>query len=183
MAGSGPHPGRKTVLVMPEGYLDESRLLFDFALQVARHLPDHRFVLRCHPVLPFTRVEGHLASSPGEFENVLVSAGRSLAEDMACASAVLYRGTSAVLLTILWGIKPFYLSGLGQFEMDPLFELKGYRESVRGAADCVDMLRAYAELEAVDVTPSWSTAVEYVEQYTHPVGPDSISGLLDSINA
>jgi hypothetical protein len=65
-----PRPGRRTILVVPEGYLDEEQILFEAAMGAAPSLPDHHFILRCHPVLPFDRVRPLLARGPEDLPNV-----------------------------------------------------------------------------------------------------------------
>jgi hypothetical protein len=121
-------PRLRTVLVLPEGHLDESVLLFDTAIRAARRLPDHRFILRCHPVLPFERIRQHLAEDLNGQSNIEVSARPSIEEDFARSSALLYRGSSSVLYGVLQGLKPVYLKAAGHHDMDPLFELTAWRE-------------------------------------------------------
>ena len=99
-----PRPDRRTVLVAPEGTASEAELLFNFALRVAPLVPDHRFIFRCHPVLPFSEIRHCLHDVPEEFPNIEISE-KSVVEDLARSSVVLYRGSSLVLYAILYRVE------------------------------------------------------------------------------
>ncbi len=176
-----PEPRRRTVLVLPEGHLDETQALFQAALALARRLANHRFVLRCHPVLPFERVRPHLEGDLGAIPNVVLSSGRTIEADFLAASAVLYRGSSAVLFAVRYGLKPFYLDLPGLPEIDPLFELKEWRERGSSPEVLADRLRAYALQLPDQAEPSWRIAVRYVRDYLIPVDERSIQQLLNAV--
>lgn len=173
-----PSPGKKTVVVVPTGYLDEATLLFNVALQAARNLPDYRFILRSHPVLPFEQVLPALEEDPARLPNVEISRSAPIEEDFARASAVLYRGSSSVLYAILYGLKPIYFSD-GQFpDQDPLFEIDAWLDRVSSARDLEERLRNYAMTDAGTALRQWEPAVEYAASYTVPVGEESVGQLL-----
>ncbi len=180
-AGVRPAPQRKTVLVLPEGHLDETEALFRSALDLARLLPDHRFILRCHPVLPFERVRPHLKIDPSALPNVELSSARPIEADFLSASAVLYRGSSSVLFAVRYGLKPFYLDLPGFPETDPLFELEEWRERGDSPAVLADSLRGYAMQSPEQAEPSWRMAERYVREYLIPVNESSIQQLLNAV--
>lgn len=174
-----PRPGGRTVLVLPEGLREESRLLTEVAVRAAALLPDYHFVLRFHPNISVEAMRIPLESGLSLPANVEFSAGRPIEEDFTRASAVLYRGTSAVLYAILNGLKPFYLDD-GQHETDPLFELGLWRERVAGAEQLAAALRAYAQAEQ-GIMSEWRTAEKYVRSYVTPVDQESLNRLLGTI--
>ncbi len=174
---SAPRPQSRQVLVLPEGHAEEAVLLFEAAAAAAERLPNHRFILRCHPVLPFDKVRGLLARDPLRLPNVELSKNRSIAEDMACSSVVLYRGSSAVLYAILSGLKPIYLENREWGEIDPLFELQDWRERVDGAEEFVAALQRFSEIGA-EGERQWQEATRYVREYAVPVDDLSIEGLI-----
>ena len=177
-AGREPAPEKRTVVVLPEGYPEEATLLFNAALQAARRLPDHRFILRSHPVLPFKEVLPYLELDPAGLANVQISQGVPVEEDFARSSAVLYRGSSSVLYAILHGLKAVYFSN-GRFpEPDPLFEIDGWRERVSSTEDLESCLRRYAQTDAGTASEQWRPSAVYAASYTVPVGQDSIAQLL-----
>ena len=130
-----PDPLNRTVIVLPEGLPDEARLLFEAALCAARKSPSLRFILRCHPQLPFGKVLPFLSTDPGSLPNVEVSQGSPIEQDFARSSAILYRGSSSVLYAVLAGLKPIYLDQEGLRDIDPLGELNVWRERIRDWAE------------------------------------------------
>jgi len=176
-----PEPSRRTVLVLPEGYLPESKILFQFAMRVAETLPDHRFIFRCHPLLPFDKVRPHLDDAPERHPNVELSTRPSIAEDFDWASVVLYRGSSAVLYAVLRGLKPLYLHDEQTHEIDPIFELTTWRDRVNSVAECSSALRHYATMSATAAREAWRSAVEYTNAYTQPANELSVTRFLEAI--
>jgi len=179
-AAKAPEARKKTVLVLPEGHLDETQLLFQTALDTAKVLPDHRFVLRCHPVLPFDRVRLHLRMGSELPPNVEVSFGSSIGEDFARSSALLYRGSSSVLFAVLYGLKPFYFGPPGWDEVDPLFTLSSHRERTGTVTDLDLALRRFLREELHPDEQTWQEARAFVERYLIPVEERSIQAFLSA---
>lgn len=174
-------PGRRTVLVLPEGNLPESKILFAFAMRSAEAMPDHQFVFRCHPLLPFDQVRPHLDDAPERHPNVELSRRPSIAEDFDRASVVLYRGSSAVLYAVLRGLKPCYLHEGQSHDIDPLFELTTWRERITSVEGFAATLRPYAAMSAPAAEEAWRRAAEYVNAYTQPVDDAAVGRFLAAI--
>ena len=180
-ASAVPAPRRRTVLVLPEGYPEEARLLFNTAIRAARLLPDHRFILRSHPVLPFSQVEPFLEPGWRRLSHVEPSLQKGLAEDLSRSSVVFYRGSSSVLWAILHGLKPLYLQHAEGRDVDPLFELEeGWREHVRSVEQLVQALRRFAHQEEGGSWADWEQAAVYVRSYVTPVDSASVERLLEA---
>ncbi len=171
-----PKPDRRAVLVVPQ--VRESRLLFNFAIRAASLLPDHRFIFRCHPNLPFARIRPHLEGAGEEIPNVEISHHESIAHDIARSSAVLYRASSAVLYAILQGLKPIYLHDDNHHDTDPLFELTCWRECVSEPREMEEILRRYEATTEDRATEEWRGAAEYVNAYMIPIDQLSINRFL-----
>jgi len=177
-AAHKPDPSKRTVLVLPEGYVGECRLLFNSAMQAARNLPEVRFVFRCHPVLPFEKVRSLLDQDPDRLPNVAVSRRSSITQDFEAASAVLYRGSSSVLYAILYGLKPIYLHQDRSRDVDPLFELTSWKERVCSPEELTETLRRVHAGGSEVLNPGWPEAVSYVRGYIQPAGEDSVDRLI-----
>jgi hypothetical protein len=173
-----PQPERRTVLVLPEGIQSEAQALFNFAMRMAALRPEVRFIFRCHPVLPFERVRAALADSPERWPNIELSTQAAITEDFKRSSAVLYRGSSAVLYAVLYGLKPVYLHDPRYPDVDPLFELDGWREFVASTEQMAETLERYSRRPDLD---AWREAAAYVLSYVSPVDEASIGRLLDAI--
>jgi len=176
-----PQPARRTVLVLPEGNLPESCVLFNFAMDAAAALPDHRFIFRCHPLLPFNRVRPHLARDPDALRNVELSPHPSIATDFDRSSIVLYRGSSAVLYGVLRGLKPVYVHHPAHPEIDPLFEITRWRERVDAVERFADVLRGFSSTTVQAAAAEWQPVAEYIDRYTVPVDDEAIDRFLSVV--
>ncbi|MBI4596934.1 MAG: HAD-IIIA family hydrolase [Candidatus Omnitrophica bacterium] len=176
----GPRPDLRTVLVLPEGFQSEARLLFRFAMNVAAIMPDHRFIFRSHPVLPFSQVRPHLQRDPAQMTNIEISTRKTIEEDFSRASVVLYRGSSTVLYAVLHGVKPIYVHDAAAPDVDPLFELSAWREGVEAATQAHDRLAAYATGAVPSAAAEWLSAAAYVDQYVIPVDEAAIDRFIDA---
>lgn len=175
-----PRPGRHTVVVVPEGMLSEAELLFNFALRAASSVSDYHFIFRCHPMLPFDRVRPYLERDPEAFSNIEISEG-PIEDDFARSSAVLYRGSSSVLYAVLHGLKPIYLHDDRAMDIDPLFQLRSWREYVSSPGEIIELLRGYASVTEERAAGEWKSAAEYVNGYTMPVEDASIDRFLAAV--
>ena len=176
-----PRPQKQTVLVMPEGYPEEVKLLFHSAIQAARRLPQVQFILRCHPLFPPGRIPLSLREEIAQTPNIRFSTGVPIDKDFAESSVILYRGSSSVLYAIFHGLKPVYLHDDRYREVDPLFELDSWRERARSPEELEQILRRYSEENPERSLNFWRKAREYVEAYMVPVSQASIDRFLDSI--
>ncbi len=176
-----PDPARKTVIVLPEGLLEEARILFEAALQAASEMPAYRFILRCHPQLSFEQVRPLLSRDPARLPNVEISGGRPIEEDFARSSAILYRGSSSVLYAVPAGLKPVYLHREGAREIDPLCELDLWRQRACSWREIAPLLERYERSGPERVLEDWRAAVQYVQEYTVGVEDASIRSLLDAL--
>jgi hypothetical protein len=171
-----PKPERRTVLVVPQ--VSESKLLFNFAIRVARLLPDHHFILRCHPNMPFAQIRPHLAGVVEEFSNIAISDFKSITEDLARSSVLLYRASSSVFYAVLQGLKPIYLRDSCLPDADPLFELTDWREFVSSPSEMAQTLWRYAGTTEESAAARWRNAAEYAKDYMMPVDESSIDRFL-----
>lgn len=182
--GSVPAPERKTVLVLPEAHAEEMSLLFQTAARVAERLPDHRFILRCHPILPShqTQIRSSLGRDPGEIPNLEVSSGRAVEEDFARSSVLLYRGSSSVLYAVRRGLKPVYLRERSLPDLDSLSALSQWKETAEGPEQVERILSRYAAAEEASSQKEWAIASEFVKSYAIPVDDSSLKALLEVLS-
>ena len=123
-----------TFLVIPEGIISECILLFEFTLLCARSLPNYKFIWRLHPFLNFNTLKGKnnfLTSLPS---NVFLS-NKTLKSDIEICDNVIYRGSTAVISAIGAGLRPIYYSKNGEIPIDPLFQQKNGKLTVRSVTE------------------------------------------------
>jgi hypothetical protein len=179
-----PRPSARRVLVLPEGRAEEEVPLFDRALEVAALLPDHRFVLRCHPL----RGDGaayirglRLRRDPDGLPNVVLAPPGPIEPDFEAASAVMYYASSSVFYAVRYGLKPVHVRDGYGYEVDPLFELTGWREAADSADDVARILRRFAGTDAARADAEWRPTCDYVVSYATPVNDASLDGLLEAV--
>ena len=126
MTSSNP---QSACLVVPEGAESESILLFDFSLKCAHEITDLQFIWRLHPNLTFENIAAKHKIFQSLPKNIELSKS-SLEEDIEICKWVLYRGSSAVIQAVEAGLKPIYLHKRGDIKIDPLFQLKNWKEEV-----------------------------------------------------
>ncbi len=176
-----PQPDRRTVLVLPEGIPSEAILLFNGAMELAARLPDHRFIFRSHPVLPFHIIRPQLRQDPQAFTNIELSTRPAIEEDYARASVVLYRGSSTILYALLRGIKPLYFDAPGTANIDPLYALSSWRETADDAASATALLQRYANSPENTAQEDWVVARNFANRYMIPVTSKSIDQFLATL--
>jgi hypothetical protein len=173
-------PGRRTILVTPQGIASEVKILFEFAHACARRLASYTFVLRCHPELPMARalelVDVDLRQQP----NIVLSEGRSLEDDLARASGLLYGGSSTVIYAILRGLLPVYLDGDDGRDRDPLYGLQHWRRRCARPEAFPALLEHHEAMSPADRHAEWTEAVRYVESYAEAVDDDRIEAFLSA---
>lgn len=169
-----------TCLILPEGLQDEAHLLFSTAISAARMAPDLRFLFRCHPIMPYHRIEG--LPSPDQFPpNVRLSTRTAIEDDFERASTILYRGSSAVVYGILSGLRPFYLEVPNELTLDPIHALREWRERVSGATDLIEALATDSREAKEDREAAWAVARGFCANMSVAERPEGLASLVERI--
>ena len=170
---------RKACLVLPEGIPGECHLLFDFSLACASNYPEIDFIWRLHPIIDFNKLakkNRKLAALPN---NITLSSGDMLADISRCRWA-LYRGTTAIIQVVGEGLRPLYLEQEGEMNMDPLYELNGWRKSICTVYDFAVVIGDSDE--TCSITDRSST-IDYCKNYFAPFSISELVALLTIANA
>lgn len=143
-------------LVIPDGLDSEMVLLFEYALHCADKLRDVTFIWRLHPAVSLNALVDRYSTLRQRPSNVVISTA-SLQDDARRARWALYRGSSAIVASVLAGASPVYLRVDQEMTIDPLYELDDARAIVSTVDDFVDLVvgrrRTYpteAQVEAVE---------------------------------
>lgn len=177
-----PKPKLKTILVTPEGLLPEAVILFQRALELAILLPDYLFILRSHPVLPIEQVIHFLTKDLKEIPNITLSIHTKLEDDLAKSSILFYRGSSVVLYAILNGIKPYYLDEPLISFVDPLYDMKIWRESNTSVSEIAKNIKIFENKDINDLFLEWEPARAYVNDYVVIAKPHAVDTYLNMID-
>lgn len=168
------------VVVLPDGTLSETEVLFTFACDCAKKLPNTRFVLRSHPVLSLARIAQRVPCIRQLPANVEFSRESHIATDFNRAGYCLYRGSSTVFHAILAAVKPFYVGLPDETKLDPLEGLSGWREYVNSPDEFVrGWIEDQGRTEA-NVRQSWEQARAYCDRYAMPLRKQAVAELLEA---
>jgi hypothetical protein len=169
-----PQHRARHCLVLPDASYDECATLFGFALDCARRSPNISFALRPHPMIDtrsLLRRLPFLQKLPG---NVSLSVDRPLEQEFAQSRYCLYRGSSAAMLAVRAGIKPYYLARPGELPFDCLFELGDWRETVSSPED---LLKRMSVADQSRDSAGAVRAASICERYVSPIRPAALNEL------
>lgn len=161
-------------VVLPQASESEQAILFEFAIACARLMPTMTFSLRHHPAVSIGRSRALL--NPTRLPpNVVTPEQLSSEDDLSRAQFALYRGSSAAIHAVLAGAKPFYLDRPGELNIDPLFPLQEWRETVTTPGDFLARVEAF---DAGDERESAQRAWQFCDRYFARLRPEALDELL-----
>lgn len=175
-----PRPSHKRILVLPEGTKTESLILFDCAIEMAKFMPDTKFVFRCHPLLPFKKVKAFLKSPIEHLPNIEVSSSVDIESDFEASSGLLYRGSSAAFYAVLAGVKPFCYWVPPDPNIDPLWFLKGWRDYSWSTEELMSKMSQYAQMSAESAAQEWGPAQHFLDGFTQSADSSVVAELVKS---
>ena len=112
----------KCCLVIPEGFISESLILFKLSLNYAIQYQDQKFIWRLHPSLSFDKLKKHSPIFKKIPNNIYLSES-NLDNDIKKCNSVLYRGSTAVVDAINAGLKPIYYQlPVNELNIDPIYQ-------------------------------------------------------------
>jgi hypothetical protein len=152
-------------LVIPDGTMEECVLILDFVLKSALMVPAVIFIIRMHPVMPFSAVmkrDVRLRSLPA---NVKIS-HESFDIDLGRCRWALYRGSSAAILAAAVGLRPLYYRPRGEMlGIDPLYEMQTWRRVVETGSDLKASLDFDMQCDIDVLEREWLPAHDFCGQY------------------
>ena len=110
----------KNILILPEGFMSETNLLFNYVKKISKNNINFNFIFRTHPLINLKDISKDLIN----YKNIRFSSNSSLATDILKCEYVFYRGSSAVFECIFNGIYPIYIDNNDDINVDPLFFVK-----------------------------------------------------------
>jgi hypothetical protein len=165
-------------LILPEGIESECITLFDYTISIAKEMPNAFFILRTHPIItPDNIIKRHerFRNLP---KNVKFSANHDINIDIESCECVIYRGSSTVVYAVLAGLRPFYLEIPGELSIDPLHDLKVWREKVSSPKDLIHVNKKLSSLDFIESYKSWEVARQFCERYIKPAQIDVFLSIL-----
>ncbi len=121
-------------LVLPEGTVEECRILFGFTYLCAVERPDIIFIWRIHPILTFEQLARKIPALNNLPANIKISKV-PFEKDIANGKWAIYRGSTAIVSAVVNGVIPIYLKQKDEMSIDPLFEVSDLHASVENTRE------------------------------------------------
>jgi len=160
-------------LVLPEGINSECYHLFEFSQECAKVCPEIQFIWRLHPLVTFESLLARNTNLKDLPKNIILSQA-TLEEDIDRCRWALYRGTTAIVKAVGAGLRPIYLQLPGELSIDPLYEVKGWRVSVKTVEDFQGVTSCDLDGLLIDSDPEFSSAKRYCEDFFRPLNPKTL---------
>ena len=167
-------------LVLPEGLVSECNLMFEFSIECAKRMPGVQFIWRLHPIINFDallRQNPKLRNLPG---NIILS-NVSLVEDTKRCKWALYRGTTAIVQTIVAGLRPVYLKIPGEMTIDPVYDLIHWRKIISNVSELEKVIRYDQPEREMDKVSEIKLAQEYCRKFFTPMDTGVFAAALKGI--
>ena len=175
--GRGEARKGDSCLIVTQGEMSEVELMADALLEVARMLPEIRFVFRLHPVMTPDRARSSIRALRNPPPNFSISE-RGLDQDLEKARWLVYRGSSVVLNGLERGIRPIYLNSDGnQASNDPLPREIEFRRVADTLEQLADAIREDAEKTMPSDREALDNARIFSQRYFRPFASATAIGL------
>lgn len=107
-------------LVIPEGIYSECEELFKFTLSLAKKYQNLNFIWRVHPVIVIKKVLNNLKLSKKNIPRNIFISKNNFDKDASKCQFALYKGSSAVIKSVLSGSYPIFFNNPKERNFDPL---------------------------------------------------------------
>ena len=168
---------RKTCLVIPEGFESECNLLFSFSLMASELCPEIDFIWRFHPSMSFMNFKGKYKKFKKLPSNIVIS-DKALEIDIINSTWVLYRGSTAVLKSISYGLRPFYLKIKDEISIDPLYKMGEFKIEVCDPKGLIDQIKKDMNSNYKDFSESLDKSKKYCENYFTKINMEALNRIL-----
>jgi surface carbohydrate biosynthesis protein (TIGR04326 family) len=173
--------GNSRVLVALEGVGPVLSML-EYALDQAACLPEIRFRIRAHPVLPLATLLFRLGLDPERLPpNIEIAKAGPVRDDVLESDAVLYWGTTVAVEAVFMGRPVIHYSAGELLSYDPLFELRDFKWTTGRGRSLGDIMSAIRALGDELYVAQQMRAREYVSAYFEPVDEGGLRSILQPV--
>lgn len=155
-------------LITPDGTMEESEYMFSFAIRIAELNPKVKFVIRFHPLLPYSQLAKQHVRFRGAHKNLFISSD-NVEDDIVKSEYIIYRGSSVVIPAVIHGLRPLYLKKENSVDIDPLHMMIGeWRKIIIKDEDVLHIMSENSDREKVRLMLCREAAQEYCRKYFQP---------------
>lgn len=152
--------------------------LVRYVLEQAPRCMATELVIRTHPVLPFQKILDALNYSSALPENLQISEGKGLVDDIKMTDVVLYWGSTVALESIRLGRPVIHFDTGSCFIYDPLFDLHEFKWTVNQFQPLEPVIDTICTLPHESFQQLWNKAREYVQAYHYPLTTSRIQSFV-----
>ena len=129
----------KNILILPEGFYNETKILFDFCKLASTYLSDFKFYFRLHPLIKKNDFidKNSIQNVP---DNLIIS-NNTLEKDFQRTKYAIYRGSAAIIEAVNFGLIPIYYSQKNEISLNPLFKFEKKPFTIRNVKDLDNTLK------------------------------------------
>ena len=132
---------------MPEGIESECVKLFNYSLLLASTEKNLNFIWRVHPVINIEKILKKLKINKFKLPpNVIISNEKYLEKDLAKCKYTIYRGSSAAITALNFGLIPIYLKLKNEPNIDILRSFKKDNNHVKNLNDFLLIIKRYKKM-------------------------------------
>lgn len=155
---------RNACLVIPDGTKLECINIMKFIYKTAKEYSEQVFIIRFHPIISFEEIIKSSNDFKEKPQNIILSA-LSLEADIKRCRWVLYRGSSAVINAVSFGLRPFYYDQYNELSIDPLFQLFQWKICIFNGSDLIKYINQDLRSDIQKLETEWKIAKNYCDEY------------------
>ena len=133
---------QKTVLILPEAYISESKELLSFAIKVSQINKEYKFYLRLHPMIDSKELNFDLSKYP----NIKLSTS-NLEYDFKRSKIIFFKGSASALEAAAHGLKPIYIGKFNQNNVNPLYQVLNKKYYITDPKDFAKKIQSFNLIE------------------------------------
>jgi hypothetical protein len=133
------NPSEKNILILPEGFLNETKILFDFCILASTNLPDFKFYFRLHPLIK--KNDFIKKNCMKKIPDNLIISNNTLEKDFEKSKYAIYRGSATIIEAVNFGLIPIYYSQKNEISLNPLFKFEKEPFKIRNVKDLNNALK------------------------------------------
>ena len=161
------NPNSINILFLPDGEYHECKLMIDFASLLATHNVNLNFIIRFHPLIAKSKLIKKNAVLRKKPKNLCIS-NLSLEEDLTRANHVIFRGSSAVIKAIEFGLYPCYFKIENELSINPLYTIDQFLDKISNQNDFIEVISMKTEKKMENL----KTIQNHIKDYFSPLDND-----------
>lgn len=158
----------RTILVIPEGTIDDCNELFSYSLECARADPSLHFIWRLHPLMDFKKIFLNTTNLFDHPKNIVIS-NNEFEWDISTSTFVLFRGSTAAISALAKGLIPLYLDSNSHYPLNPIYEIEDRCNPVASTKNLIDVVNK-ANFDPL--------VMEYCNNFYSPLTPEPLQKIL-----